>query len=116
MKMFCSTIVCALVAAALIASMLMSTPAIANDQVTAVSPQELKRLIESKSADILVVDNQPKSTYDLGHVPGAINFPWREEISDPVNLPRDKTLIIYCACSHEEDATDTAQQLMSQFG
>jgi len=79
-----------------------------------IKPEELKKLIESK-AEIVVVDNQPKGAYDLGHIPGAINFPWTTQIKPPVNLPRNKVLIFYCACSHEEDSTDMAKKLM-EFG
>ena len=79
-------------------------------------PEELKALIEKKDASIVVVDVQPKGAYDLGHVKGAINFPWAMEIKSPGSLPRNKTLILYCDCSHEEDSTDVAEQLMSKFG
>jgi predicted sulfurtransferase len=42
--------------------------------------EELKKLIESKS-NILVLDVQPKVAYEVGHIKGAINFPWTKEIS-----------------------------------
>ena len=91
-------------------------PFIASAQeVQSIKPEELKKLIESK-ADILVVDNQPKGAYDMGHIPGAVNFPWAMQIKVPVNLPRNKMLILYCACSHEEDSTDMAEKLMREFG
>jgi len=84
-------------------------------EVQSIKPEELKKLIESK-ADILVVDNQPKGAYDMEHIPGAVNFPWAMQIKVPVNLPRNKMLILYCACSHEEDSTDVAEKLMREFG
>ena len=84
-------------------------------EVQSIKPEELKKLIESK-ADILVVDNQPKGAYDMEHIPGAVNFPWAPQIKVPVNLPRNKMLILYCACSHEEDSTDVAEKLMREFG
>ena len=91
-------------------------PFIASAQeAQSIKPEELKKLIESK-ADIVVVDNQPKGAYDMGHIPGAVNFPWAPQIKVPVNLPRNKTLILYCACSHEEDSTDVAEKLMREFG
>jgi adenylyltransferase/sulfurtransferase len=91
-------------------------PFIASAQeVQSIKPEELKKLIESK-ADILVVDNQPKGAYDMEHIPGAVNFPWAPQIKVPVNLPRNKMLILYCACSHEEDSTDVAEKLMREFG
>ena len=83
-------------------------------EVQGVKPEELKRLIESK-ADIVVVDTQPQGVYDLGHIPGAVNFPWVQHIKVPVNLPRNKLLIFYCACGHEEDSIDMAEKLR-EFG
>ena len=84
-------------------------------EVQSIKPEDLKKLIESKS-DIVVVDTQPKSAYDIGHIPGAVNFPWASQIKTPSNLPRNKLLVLYCACSHEEDASDVAEQLMKKFG
>jgi len=83
-------------------------------EVQGVKPEDLKKLIESK-ADIVIVDNQPKEAYDMGHIPTAINFPHVRHIKVPVNLPRHKPLILYCACSHEEDSTDMAEKLR-EFG
>lgn len=81
-----------------------------------VTPEELLKLIESK-ADILVVDVQPKGAYDVGHVPGSINFPWVPQIKNPESiLPKDRDLVLYCACMHDEDSTDLANQLMTKFG
>jgi rhodanese-related sulfurtransferase len=81
-----------------------------------IKPEELKEMIESKKADFLVVDAQPKGAYDAGHVKGAINLPWAPELNKPKNLPQNKILIIYCDCAHEEDAIDTATQLMEKWG
>jgi phage shock protein E len=84
-------------------------------EVQSIKPEELKKLVESK-ADIMVVDNQPRDAYDMGHIPGAVNFPWTAKIKVPVSLPRNKPLILYCACGNEEDSTDVADQLMKESG
>ena len=89
--------------------------AVAGD-IPFVKPEELLKMIKEGRTDIVVVDNQPKSAFDMGHVPGAVNLPWAQEIKGPVNLPRDKALILYCACTHEEDSTDMANQLVKEFG
>ena len=73
--------------------------------------EELKKMIESKAEDILVVSNDPQESYDEGHIPGAISYPWVMQLKYPVNLPRNKTLILYCSCGHEEDSTDMAAKL-----
>jgi rhodanese-related sulfurtransferase len=81
-----------------------------------VKPEELKKLIESGDQTILIVDVQPKGAYDLGHVKGAVNFPWAPTIKSNGDLPKNKTLILYCDCAHEEDSTDVATQLNEKYG
>ena len=77
--------------------------------------EELKKLIDSRAADILVVSNDPQESYEEGHIPSAISFPWVSALKPPVALPRNKTLILYCSCAHEEDSTDMAAKL-AMFG
>ncbi len=118
-------------------AMVMSPGASAQGaEIQRIKPEELKKLIDSNDPMILVVDNQPKVGYDLGHIKGAVNFPWALDIKSPGSLPKDKMLILYCDCAHEEDSanvtiqltnkqescapgddsTDAAQQLMDKFG
>jgi len=105
-------------------------------EVQWIGPEELKKLIENNDPSILIVDNQPKAVYDLGHIKGAISFPWAMDIKSPGELPVDKMLILYCDCAHTEDSmrllgqwtsnsdscssdddsTDVANQLMTKFG
>jgi rhodanese-related sulfurtransferase len=111
---------------------LVSTAGAAVQQMT---PEELKKLIDTKDPHFLVVDNQPPAAHALGHIKGAINFPWARDIRSPGNLPRDKMLILYCdcaapealdltnplgsksdSCPAEDDASDVADQLMRKFG
>lgn len=85
-------------------------------EVQQIKPEELKKLIESYDPNILMVDTQPKKACDLGHIKGAINFPWATEIKNPVNLPKNKTLILYCDCGHGEDSINVADPLLGMFG
>ena len=85
------------------------------EEIQRIGPEELKSLIEGE-ADIIVVDNNPASAYESGHVPGAVNLPWDLEITSAGDLPKDKLLILYCACAHEEDASDVAMQMIERFG
>jgi 3-mercaptopyruvate sulfurtransferase SseA len=96
-------------------TLVIATSVATAQEIPRIKPEELKKLIENKS-DIVVVDNQPKGAYDMEHIPGAINFPWAMQIKSPVNLPRNRLLILYCACSHEEDSTHVADQLIKMFG
>ena len=98
---------------ALILTIILSTASA--QEVARIKPEELKKLIDSKDPNILVVDTQPKGAYDLGHVKGAINFPWAPELKSPGKLPKNKTLILYCDCGHEEDSIDVATQLRTRW-
>ena len=79
-------------------------------------PGELKQCIESGDPSILVVDVQPKSVYEKGHIKGAVSFPWQADLKNSGPLPREKTLILYCDCGQEEDSLDVATQLKYKFG
>ena len=81
----------------------------------AIKCEELKKMIDSRASDILVVCNDPKESYEEGHITGAVSFPWVSTLKPPVTLPRNKTLILYCSCSHEEDSSDMAAKL-ARFG
>jgi rhodanese-related sulfurtransferase len=85
-------------------------------EVPKVKPEDLRKMIESGDKEILIVDVQPKGAYDLGHVKGAINFPWAPDLKSPGGLPKKKILILYCDCAHEEDSTDAAAQLKEKWG
>ena len=81
-----------------------------------ITPEGLKKLIEGGDKSILIVDVQPKGAYDVGHIKGAINFPWASDLKNAGDLPKDKTLVLYCDCSHEEDSLDVATQLNEKWG
>ena len=75
------------------------------------TPQELKKHIDERSPGIVIVDTAAPPIWEESHIPGAVNFPYSKNISAPLPLPRDKTLVIYCACKDHEDSTDMARQL-----
>ena len=75
------------------------------------APEELKKHIEARSNDIVIVDTAATLIWEEEHIPGAISFPYKPNIVPPVPLPREKTLVIYCACKDHEDSADVAKQL-----
>jgi 3-mercaptopyruvate sulfurtransferase SseA len=83
--------------------------------VPRIKPEELKKLIDKK-ADIVIVDTQDEKVYRLNHIKRAINFPWAPTVKNPVGLPRNKTLIIYCGCIDQEASLDVATQLIQDYG
>ena len=76
-----------------------------------IAPEELKKLIDQKSTDIVIVDTAATLIWEEEHIPGAVSLPYRPNITAPVPLPREKTLVVYCACKDHEDSTDMAKQL-----
>lgn len=75
------------------------------------TPEELKKHIDEHSTNIVIVDTAAAPVWEDEHIPGAVNFPYSKNITAPVPLPREKTLVIYCACKDHEDSTDVARQL-----
>jgi rhodanese-related sulfurtransferase len=75
------------------------------------APEELKKHIDERSPNIVIVDTAAPAIWEDEHIPGAVNFPYAKDIKAPVPLPREKTLVIYCACKDHEDSTDVARQL-----
>jgi rhodanese-related sulfurtransferase len=74
-------------------------------------PEELKSHIDRNSQDVVIVDTAAELIFEEEHIPGAVNFPWVHEITPPIALPRDKTLVLYCACNDHEDSADMAEKL-----
>ena len=70
------------------------------------SPQDLKKAIDEHSKDIVIVDTAAPPIWEDEHIPGAVNLPYAKNIAPPANLSREKTLVLYCACKDDEDATD----------
>jgi len=74
--------------------------------------EELKKLIDSKTTeDLVIVDTQASDYFVEAHIPGAVNLPYADRIRTPMNLPRTKTLVLYCPCEHEEESTEMASKL-----
>jgi len=84
-------------------------------EIRYITPEALKELIEKDDDTILIVDTQPKAAYKIGHIKGAINFPWAPEIKSPADFPRDRILVLYCDCTNEEDSIDMAKQLLRNW-
>lgn len=89
--------------------------AMAAPPVQFIKPADVLKLIQDKATTFQLVDTQPAEAFEEGHVPGAVNFPWVAQIKPPVSLPRNKMLILYCPCTHDEDSIDMTNKL-AEFG
>lgn len=82
-----------------------------------VTVAELKAMIDSGAKDFLVVDVNPMSMYNTGHIPGAIHLQWSPTgLSADPNLPRDILLIFYCTCEAEEDSGLMGLSAVTKYG
>src|SRR3954454_500367 len=50
-----------------------------------VDTQWTEEHLNDSNVRIAEVDYDPKSNYDLGHVPTAVLFDWRQDINDPIS-------------------------------
>ena len=61
-----------------------------------IDPYSVRKIVDSKDKEYLVVDVRDKDSYKAGHVPTAINVPAYEVDKYIKKLPKNKTLITYC--------------------
>jgi rhodanese-related sulfurtransferase len=80
-----------------------------------ITPAQVRKMMDDHDKGFVLVDTQPEEAYAEGHIPGAINYPWVPQVKPPIPLPRDKMLIFYCPCQHDEDSIDMYKKLV-QFG
>ncbi|MBT3341980.1 MAG: rhodanese-like domain-containing protein [Gemmatimonadetes bacterium] len=66
------------------------------------------------SNDPIVVSVRAEAHYALGHVPGAINIPWRSiaKVENLEKLPTDRQIVIYCYTGHTGAVATTALNLL----
>jgi rhodanese-related sulfurtransferase len=83
--------------------------------VTFIKPAEVLKMMQDHDTSFVLVDTQPEEAFADGHIPGAINYPWVPRVTPPISLPRDKMLILYCPCNHDEDSIDMYKKL-AEFG
>ena len=65
------------------------------DNVRRITPSELKAELASNSA--VLIDVRAEAAYKDGHIKGARLIPFNEILAHVDELPRDKTIVTYCA-------------------
>jgi rhodanese-related sulfurtransferase len=80
-----------------------------------IKPAEVLKMMQDHDKSFVLVDTQPAEAFADGHIPGAINYPWVPRVTPPISLPRDKMLVFYCPCNHDEDSIDMYKKL-AEFG
>jgi rhodanese-related sulfurtransferase len=80
-----------------------------------IAPAEIKKMMDNHDTSFELVDTQPEEAFAEGHIPGAINYPWVQQVKPPIPLPRNRMLVLYCPCNHDEDSIDMYKKL-AEFG
>jgi 3-mercaptopyruvate sulfurtransferase SseA len=65
------------------------------DGARRVTADEMDAMV--KNGQAIIVDVRNQASYDLGHIPGAKLIPAGEILNHLNELPRDKTIVTYCA-------------------
>jgi len=45
---------------------------------------------------LYVIDTRDAGQYQEGHIPGAVNIEWRQVLDQFEQMPRDRTVLVYC--------------------
>jgi rhodanese-related sulfurtransferase len=54
----------------------------------------------SNGSDLLVIDVRSREAYVAGHIPGAISIPAERMAKRLAEIPRDRTVVVYCSFRH----------------
>jgi len=92
-------------------------PRIANEHFASklkyeTDPSDVNTDLTNKVDAIIVVDARSHESYSRGHVPGAINLPYREiDASSTASISKDKVIVTYCAGVFCDASTKAAEKL-----
>ncbi|HEX8293126.1 MAG TPA: rhodanese-like domain-containing protein, partial [Pyrinomonadaceae bacterium] len=82
------------------------------DGVRLVTVEELGRLMERGGA--VALDVRGSVEFEMGHIKGAVAMPLGLVAGRASELPKDKLIVPYCACSAEQISARAVQELKKQ--
>ncbi len=82
------------------------------DGVRLVTVEELSRLLEQGGA--VALDVRGSVEFDMSHIKGALPMPLGLIATRASELPKDKLIVPYCACSAEQISARAVQDLKKQ--
>ena len=82
------------------------------DGVRLVTVEELGRLLERGGA--VALDVRGSVEFEMGHIKGAVLMPLGLVAARASELPKDKLIVPYCACSAEQISARAVQELKKQ--
>lgn len=76
----------------------------AGRSVVTISPESLKKLVESQRAPVVLVDLRPAHEYRRGRLPGAVSMSSAEIEHRIADVPPLNIVVLYCACPVDDIA------------
>jgi len=67
----------------------------AEGEVRRISLEDAKAVFDK--GDAFFVDTRSKNAFENEHIKGAVNIPWKEIEERYEEIPKDKTIIVYCS-------------------
>ena len=55
-----------------------------------------EQIPKNEYAKMMVIDARDAAQYAKEHIPGAVNIEWRQVIAKSDDIPKNKTVLIYC--------------------
>ena len=55
-----------------------------------------EQIPRSEYAKMMVIDARDAAQFAKEHIPGAVNIEWRQVLAKSANIPKDKSVLIYC--------------------
>ncbi len=75
-------------------------------------PSDVFMDLRNNSTEVIVIDARTQEAHVQGHVPSAINLPWRTiGSSTTAAMPKSKVLVTYCDGIHCNASTKAAMRL-----
>jgi rhodanese-related sulfurtransferase len=79
------------------------------DQAMRVKLEDAYKLFQADKA--VFIDVRSKEQYDLGHIKGALSIPGSQLIRRFREIPPNKVIVTYCACSAEQSSGHAVVEL-----
>lgn len=76
-----------------------------------ISMADARKMFQQGTA--IFIDVRSNEQFGIGHIKGAINIPGSQIVRRFAEIPRNKTIITYCACSAEQSSGRAVNELLA---
>jgi rhodanese-related sulfurtransferase len=89
-----------------------SPPVTPNDGIARISTSDARA--EFNAGRAVIIDVRNESAYKAGHIKGSTLIAYADIVAKAAELPKDKTIILYCSCPAEHTSLLAAQELKAK--